>query len=652
MTTVAEAFAHALQLHRTGNWPQAEHAYLQIVDADPNHADALHSLGVLAYQTGRLDQAIEYVHRALSLNPQAADYYSNLGLIYQAYNRLDESVASFRKALVLQPHFAEAHNNLGLVLHVLGRAAEAAECFQQAVFLKADYAEAHNNLGVALQSQGKLAAACECYRHALFLRPDYAEARKNLDVAAQEQQRHDDEWERYVEGLRFQTNSAEAQYNLGVALRERGNFDESISSYRRALELKPDFVAAHYNLGVAYHELGKLGEAAACYGRALQLRPEYAEAHNNLGAVWQRQGKLDQAIDCYQEALRLQPEYLTALNNWGVTLYEQGKPGEALAAYERALRLRPDDPEVRLNRALILLQQGDFANGWREYEWRWQSASSVKRQLRQPLWDGSPLGGRTILLHAEQGLGDTIQFVRYAPLVQQLGGRVIVECPPALLEILKSCRGIDYLVAQGSVPPAFDFHAPLLSLPRICATTPDTIPDAVPYLAAHPQRLAHWQERLAKYSAFRIGLGWQGNPKAPRDWSRSIPLEAFLPLAGLPNVQLVSLQKGPGTEQIPALEGKLAMVGWTEELDEAAGPFMDTAALMKCLDLVITSDSALAHLAGALGVPVWVALSIAPDWRWLLHREDSPWYPTMRLFRQQTAGDWNGVIARMVQALS
>lgn len=651
MTTPAQTLSLALQHHRAGRWPDAERLYLQILEANPSHAEAIHSLGVLAYQVGRFDRAAEWIQRAIGLQPGAAEYYSNLGLVYQALGRHGDAIGSFRQALALDRQFAEAHNNLGMSLHVQGELSQAAECFQQAVCLNPDYAEAHNNLGVALQAQGKLAAACERYRHALYLRPQYAEAQRNLDLAIEAQRQQDEGRQRYPHDLRLQTGSAEAQYNLGVALREEGRIDESMASYRRALELDPGFVAAQYNLGVALHEQGKLDEAAQCYRRALQLRPQYADAHNNLGAVWQRQGKLDRAIDCYRAALRIQPNYVTALNNLGVTLYEQGKPDEALGCYEAALRLQPDDPEVRLNRALILLQQGDLANGWREYEWRWQSAASVKRLFRQPLWDGSPLGGRTILLHAEQGLGDTLQFIRYAPLVQQHGGRVLVECPQALLQILRACRGIDGLVAKGTELPNFDVHVPLLSLPRVFGTTLETIPSTIPYLAADARRLAAWQERLASLPGFKIGLAWQGNPAAPRDWSRSMALEEFVPLARLPNVWLVSLQKGPGAEQILPLAERLPIVDWSQELD-ATGPFVDTAALMKSLDLVVTSDTALAHLAGALGVPVWVALSVGPDWRWLMNRDDSPWYPTMRLFRQQSLGDWPDVVARMVDALS
>jgi hypothetical protein len=339
-------------------------------------------------------------------------------------------------------------------------------------------------------------------------------------------------------------------------------------------------------------------------------------------------------------------------NNLGVALQKQGALGEAVASYRRALELRPDYAEAHNNLAFVWLLTGDFEQGWSEYEWRWKANLLSPPSFTQPLWDGTPLAGRTILLYAEQGLGDTLQFIRYAPLVERRGGRVIMACPRPLLQLLASCPGIDRLVALDAVSSDFELYALLMSLPRILGTSLESIPADVPYLEADPELTVHWQSELATFSReFRIGIAWQGNPDHRGDRHRSFRLAQFAPVARLEGVRLFSLQKGPGAEQIREVGDRFPVTDLGSRLDETTGAFMDTAAVMKNLDLVISADTAIAHLAGALGVPIWVALSSAPDWRWLLGREDSPWYPTMRLFRQASPGDWDGVFARIAAAV-
>jgi hypothetical protein len=300
----------------------------------------------------------------------------------------------------------------------------------------------------------------------------------------------------------------------------------------------------------------------------------------------------------------------------------------------------------------LSLLKGDFQRGWAEYQWRWKTKQAPQRGFSQPLWDGQPLEGRTILLHAEQGLGDTIQFVRYAALVKRLGGTVVLECPKPLLPLLATFAGIDQLVGQGDELPAFATHAPLLSLPGILQTSLDTIPAAVPYLFAAPALKEHWREKLRAVHGYKIGINWQGQPGQGQWLARSIPLQQLATLAEIPGVRLVSLQKGAGREQLAEASGRFPLVDLGDEVDQAGGAFMDTAAIVMNLDLVITSDTALPHLAGSLGAAVWVALPLVPDWRWLLDRGDSPWYPTMRLFRQDQRGDWQGVFRRIKVALA
>ncbi len=349
------------------------------------------------------------------------------------------------------------------------------------------------------------------------------------------------------------------------------------------------------------------------YQRAVELKPRFAEALNNLGNAFQCQRRLDDAADCYRRALELQPDFAGA----------------------------------HYNQSLLQLLLGDFVHGWPEYQrWSSQTPERVLRHFPQPIWDGQPLDGKTILLHAEQGFGDTLQFIRYARLVKHRGGTVIVECQPDLATLLANACGSDCVIPRGQPLPKFDVHAPLMSLPAILGTTLKTIPADVPYLKSDPQRAAHWRDELTG-DGFKIGLVWQGNPLHKNDCFRSLRLEHFAALAGVPGVRLFSLQKGSGSEQVAALSGRWPIVDLAPRLRD----FSETAAVMENFDLVISCDSSPAHLAGALGVPTWLALPTASEWRWLLDRDDSPWYPSLRLYRQQRVGDWAEVIERMRQDL-
>ncbi len=570
-------------------------------------------MAVQHHQAGRALQAEQFYRQILQVEPQHVGALHLLGLLAHQVGRSDLAIEYISQALRLQPEFAEAHSNLGMALAKQGKLTEAVASYQQALRLKPDQPNAHNNLANAFRKQGKLEEAVASYHQALRLQPDLAEA----------------------------------HCNLGVALVEQGKLAEAVASYHQALRLKPHYAEAHSNLGMALADQGKLEEAVASYQQALRLQPDLAEAHCNLGVALVEQGKLTEAVASYQQALRLKPDYVEAHSNLGVALAEQGKLTEAVACYQQALPLNPDYAPAHMNLAQVWFLWGDFERGWPEYEWRWKHRGFSPPSFGQPLWDGSSLQGQTILLFAEQGLGDTLQFIRYAPRVQQHGATVIVQCQAPLLRLLGTCAGIDRLVHAVTALPPFDVQAPLLSLPRIFRTTLTTIPADIPYLRADPESRAHWQQRLNGVRGYKVGIAWQGNPDHKRDRRRSVPLLAFAPLAGVPGVRLVSLQKGPGCEQLPDPADRLGVLDLTDGLED----FADTAAVMSHLDLVITVDTAVAHLAGALGIPVWLALPLVPDWRWLLEREDSPWYPSMRLFRQSVHGDWAGVFERLTAAL-
>ena len=618
MATIPETLATALQYHQAGQLPEAEGIYRQILEAEPNHPDAWHLLGVVAHQRGEHETAIEHIRHAIALKDTDAAFYSNLGEVYRARGMFSEAVACYRKAIDLVPNLADAHSNLGLALQAQGERTEAIACYRRAIELKPAFPEAHSNLGIALQDEGQIAEAIASFHRAVELKPDFAMA----------------------------------QNNLGALLTLQGQYAEAITCFQQALQASPDFPDPHHNIGSALQDMGRAAEAVSWHERALQLKPDFAEAHNGLGNAYVRLGRIAEAIGCYQKALELKPDYADAHVGLGVAIQTQGQVREAMACYEQALQLQPEHGNAHLNRALTRLLTRDFERGWLEYEWRWKLKDMRPREFSQPPWDGGPLAGKTILLYAEQGLGDTVQFIRYTPLLKELGARVVVECQERLLPLLAHCPGVDEWVGHGFPLPPFDVHAPLLSLPRLFETCFENIPASIPYVSASPALVDQWRARLRSFAGFKVGISWQGNPTYRGDRCRSIPVGDFARLARVPNVCLISLQKGNGAEQLAEARELSCVVDFSSSMDEQAGAFGDTAAMMMNLGLVITSDSAIAHLAGSLGVPVWVALPIMPDWRWFLDREDSPWYPTMRLFRQKRFGDWDEVFERIAAELA
>jgi tetratricopeptide (TPR) repeat protein len=532
-----------------------------------------------------------------------------------------------------------------------GGPAQAEQIYRQILQVEASHADAWFFLGAACQMQGNLRDARSHYEKAIDLRPSHGATHYNLGFAYEQDGMLDNAVASYRQALRIEPSNLAALNNLGNVFKAQCQRDDAAECYREVLRLRPDFAEVHANLGNVLADQEKLVEAENSYRQALHLRPDYAEAHYNLALLFAKSGKTYDAIAAYQQALSLKPDYVEAHVNLGNALRLTGQMDEALASFGEALRRNPNSPSAHWNRALVLLSRGNFDEGWPEYEWRWAQHSFARRHFAQPLWDGSDLSGKTIFLYAEQGLGDTLHFIRYAPLVKQRGGKVIVECQPQLLQLLSEFPGVECLVAHGSPLPQFDIQAPLLSIPGILHTTLGTIPSSIPYFHADAKLIERWRRELESRDRFRIGIAWQGNAANPGDSHRSIPLAHFAILARIPGVRLISLQKGPGTQQLNSIAESIPVLDLASRLDETSGAFMDTAAVMMNLDLVITSDTAVAHLAGALGVPVWVALAFASDWRWLLQREDSPWYPTMRLFRQVRFGDWRDVFERIAEVL-
>jgi tetratricopeptide (TPR) repeat protein len=546
--------------------------------------------------------------------PTIAEALAAAARLHEGGN-LAEAERLYREVVQADPRQAVAWHNLGLLARQRGQAASAIELMTRSIQLEPGQPTFHNNLGAMLQSQSRPAEAATCYARALQLKPDYADA----------------------------------HCNLGSAYKDQGRVAEAIACYTRALEHNPELAEAHFNLGVLYQEQGQFDKAESRYRLAIRARPAYAEAYNNLGALYKRQDNLADAMTCYSRALEFRPNFAEPLNNLGNIFHTQGRVAEALVCYEQSLRINPRYAQAHYNRAVANLAAGNLAEGWAEYEWRWRCPDFRKPAVNKPRWDERPLDSRVLLVTAEQGLGDTLQFIRYLPLVEERFGRAIAQVQTPLVPLLRA-SGFGNVVGRDEASGHYDAYIPLLSLAGVFETRLDTVPAKIPYLSANQELVARWREALGTDRRFRVGIAWQGSPTYRGDRFRSIPLAHFAPLAQ-EGVELVSLQKGPGVDQLAGIEGQFAVRDFGDQLDGQQGPFMDTAAIMMNLDLVVTSDSAVAHLAGALGVNVWLALPITPDWRWLSDRDDSPWYPTMRLFRQTTFDNWTEVFARIADEL-
>ena len=456
----------------------------------------------------------------------------------------------------------------------------------------------------------------------------------------------------YRQVLAQRPEDATASFFLANVLRDAGRLQEAIEAYNRVLSLQPRFAAACVNLGIVWSMLNRWDEAVAAFRRAVTLEPGVAELHYNVGNALECLCLWDEALEAHRRAVALGPDNARMRHHLGVALYNLGRLDEAMAAYRLALQMQPDLAMAHCDLAELLFLRGDLRQGWKEFEWRWRLVDRLHPRLtEQSQWDGSDPTGRRILLHVERaGHGDAIQYFRYAPLVAQRGASVIVQCQPQLVRLLRTLDGVEQVIGSDQPPPEFDLHCFLFSLPRVMDTTLETIPAHIPYLRADPVQAERWRNRLDADNddRLKVGLVWAGGPKTANDRMRSMPLAGLAPLADLKSLRFFSLQKGEPARQVLHPPAGLEITDWTAQLNDWA----DTAALLVNLDLLVSVETAVAHLAGALGKPAWVLLPTMPPARWLLHRQDTPWYPTMRLFRQVREGDWTEPIQQMVQALS
>ncbi len=516
-----------------------------------------------------------------------------------------------------------------------------------------DYVAWHHR-GSALFEAGQLAEALACYERVIALEPRIPEPHDNRGLVLQRMGRFAEAIASHDAAIARNPRFATAYLRRAMALREFGRFEEAMTDAQRAVALDPASPLALNGRGIVHNDLGHYQAAADDYRQALQRAPGFAEARNNLGNALHDLGQFEEAVRELDQALALRPDYADAHSNRALALQELGRLDESLAAFDRAIAARPAFAEASKRRGALKLLRGDFDGGWSDYDASVEAAQTRKRAGGEatgiPTWRGETLQGRSILLSEPNGLGDMLQYWRYVPVLLALGARVAFHGSPRMFGLLRSSPWQVPMLADPDAAGEFDFRSELWSLPRLLRATAETIPARIPYLAAGARRLQRWPGLLAT-QCINIGVCWQGNPARKFDARRSIPLAAFAPLACMPGVRLISLQKTHGLDQLWDLPDGMQVVVPGDGFDDGPDAFLDTASLMQELDLVVTSDTAIAHLAGALGRPVWVGLQWMPEWRWMLERSDSPWYPTMRLFRQPTRGDWKGLFLEMAAAL-
>jgi tetratricopeptide (TPR) repeat protein len=621
MTTLQALFDDGVAAHRAGRLADACAAYEAMLARDPGNFDALHMLGVAAVQSGEAERGAALIEQATRIAPDVAAAHVNLAMALSALGRHDAALSSTKQALAIDAANADAHVNRGNALLALGRAAQALAAYERALALRPADPKGHYNRANALRDLGRLEDAVAAYDAAIALSPGYVEALSNR----------------------------------GAVLARLARLDEALASFDAVLSLRAT-AEAHRNRGAVLARLRRLEDAVASYDAALSADPASAQAHNDRAGALNDLGRAADALAAADRAIALDPDLADAHNNRGIALYTHRRLDEALACYEQALAIEPEAAEPHVNRALARLLAGDLAGGFAEYRWRWRVAGAQRERpaVACPDWEGERLAGRRLLVFAEQGYGDSLQFVRFVPRAAALGACVTLLVEPPLVRLLgASLPGVE-VVGRLPEDAVFDRQAAMLCLPRLLGVTLDTVAADMPYLAADPAAAAAWARRLAAIPGRKVGLVWAGasrrdNPSAAAvDARRSLRLAQLAPLAAVPGVQFVSLQVGEPASQAREPPSGLPLIDWTAEL----GDFADTAALVAGLDLVVTVDTAVAHLAGALGRPVWILSRFDGCWRWLQDRDDSPWHPTARLFRQPAPGDWASVIAAVAGALS
>lgn len=670
-----DLISEGLQCHKNGSIDKAEAIYKKILARNPKSPDALHLLGVICYQKGDFDRAQDLISRAIEVKPNQFAYHSNLGnaLLEQNHDKL--ALENYEKAISLNPEYGEAHYNKGNALAKLGHYVAAIESYDKAISIKSDSAIVWLNCGNAFLKLNKPEDAVERYDKALSIHPDYAEAYNCKGLAKKFLQQYDEAVVCFKKALEIKPDFVDALLNCGNALIEANQCEAAMECIDRAIAIKPNSEVAHFNKGIvffkfkdwtsalrlwdkaiqinseypeayfnkgnAYFELDDCAMAIAMFESAIKFKPDYAEAYYNLGNALIGLDKIEQAIVMWDNALAHKPDYAEAYYNRGCAFYKLKQISNAIQDFDKALLIDSDYAVALWNKSIALLLSGNFKLGLPLYEWRWKLQEQIKphRKYDVPIWrGGEQVMGKTVLIHAEQGLGDTIQFCRYAALLSKMGAKVLLEVPKPLMFLMSSLDGVDGLLEMGEEVPPIDFHVPMMSMPLAFRTVENSIPSKERYLRVAPDKIHEWRNRLGPQTMPRIALVWSGSATHKNDRSRSLPLRDLL--AHLPEgLEYISLQKEVRQSDEDALsQSKI------RRFEEKISDFSDTAALVELVDLVICVDTSVAHLSAALGKETWILLPYVPDWRWALNGSRSSWYPSARLFRQNKKDEWGEVL--------
>jgi tetratricopeptide (TPR) repeat protein len=642
--TVASLYDAGLRHFQSGLFAVAEERVQRALALDPQHAGSLYLAGQLHAQANRVDLAIDFAVRAIRIDQGNPEYFSSLGSYLARQGRFAEALKGYEVALKLKPDGADVWVGIGDLQRQQKRFQEALLAYDHALSLDPRHLDAVDKAGSLLIELQLYAEALAKFEQSDTIHPGRPETLMSKGLCFQALMRREEAVASYAMALATEPKNYAARNNMGVVLLDMGRFEEAAAHFRKVTEARPDVVNAFSNLGLALTQLKRFDEALTVFDRAVKLDADFAEAINNRGNAMRQLDRLEQALADFDRAIALKPDYADAHANRAACLDDLSRSEEALASYDTALTLKPDHADAHLNRALNRLRAGDLKNGWVEAEWRWKAPSLrlSRGRSNRPLWLGAEsIAGKTLLLHNDQGFGDSIQFCRYIPHLAERGASVILEIDRSLRSLLSGVAGIAQCVVKGETLPDHDLQCPLASLPLAFDTTIETIPSHVPYISVGGNA-ARWEAFLGSTARPRIGIVWSGNPDHTNDRNRSLRLKALKPLFDTA-AQFVSLQKNARETDLAALREHGGILDAARELDS----FADTAALIQQLDLVISVDTSVAHLAGALGKPVWILLPYVPDYRWLLDRDDTPWYPTARLYRQTATRDYAEVIDRM-----
>jgi tetratricopeptide (TPR) repeat protein len=598
----------ALALQSSGKLDAAKAIFEELLEANSEDFEAHYNLGLIFYRKNDFDQAIAHLERATSINPSDVGALNNLGVVYKRAKKYLKAVVAYDEALKLDPNYVDAHSNLSNLYREMGANDKAILAAQTALKIDDKHLTSWVNLGIVYQKMGQFAKAIDHFKTALTINPKHSPAYFNLGNTLYDQKRYLEAAQMMQQALKIHPNNTDYLNNFGVMLKMLKRYDDAVKVYEAVLQIKPNSANTYNNMGLALKELRRLDEAEASCLKAIELNPDDYNAYNNLGTIYEDRHELVRAEENFNKAIALQPDHTNA--NWNLSVVE--------------------------------LNLGKFEQGWKRYEWRWKSEDSkAKPRFPVPEWRGESLKGKTILVYSEQGFGDAIHFIRYIPMVKELGAKkIIVQAKKELHPLFKHIKAIDKLVTTvDDDMPVFHTHIPMLSLPLRFNTTLETIPNEVPYLFTRgkPVKLKLNQAKL------NIGIVWSGSPTHKRHTERFVGLKLFEKLFPIPNVQFYSLQVGEDAEAIKTNNFSSKIIDLSSKLTD----FAKTASVIKQLDLIIGSDTSVLHLAGALGKRGWVFIQQINDWRWMQEREDSPWYPTLTLFRQQNYGDWESVMDRV-----